>query len=34
VKNLRHKLEDDPHRPRYVQTVQHAGYRFAAEPDA
>jgi DNA-binding response OmpR family regulator len=34
VKNLRHKLEDDPHRPRYVETVQHAGYRFAAEPDA
>ncbi len=34
VKNLRHKLGDDPHRPRYVETVQHVGYRFAAEPDA
>ena len=34
VKNLRHKLEDDPHRPHYVETVQHAGYRFTAEPDA
>jgi DNA-binding response OmpR family regulator len=34
VKNLRHKLGDDPHRPRYVETVQHAGYRFAAESDA
>jgi two-component system, OmpR family, response regulator RegX3 len=34
VKNLRHKLGDDPHRPRYVETVQHVGYRFTAEPDA
>jgi two-component system, OmpR family, response regulator RegX3 len=34
VHNLRHKLEDDPHRPRYVETVQHTGYRFTAEPDA
>jgi two-component system, OmpR family, response regulator RegX3 len=34
MKNLRHKLGDDPHRPHYVETVQHVGYRFAAEPDA
>lgn len=34
VKNLRHKLGDDPHRPRYVETVQNVGYRFAAERDA
>jgi DNA-binding response OmpR family regulator len=34
VKNLRHRLGDDPHRPRYVETVQHVGYRFTAEPDA
>ncbi|SRR6266487_1075909 len=34
VKNLRHKLGDDPHRPHYLETVQHVGYRFAAEPDA
>jgi DNA-binding response OmpR family regulator len=34
VKNLRHKLGDDPHHPRYVETVHHAGYRFTAKPDA
>jgi two-component system, OmpR family, response regulator RegX3 len=34
VKNLRHKLGDDPHRSQYVETVQHVGYRFSAEPDA
>jgi DNA-binding response OmpR family regulator len=32
VKNLRHKLEDDPSRPRYVLTVYGVGYRFAEEP--
>lgn len=32
VKNLRHKLEPDPRRPRYVLTVHGAGYRLA-EPD-
>ncbi|MDI6773497.1 MAG: response regulator transcription factor, partial [bacterium] len=29
VKNLRHKLEPDPRRPRYVLTVHGAGYRLA-----
>jgi DNA-binding response OmpR family regulator len=29
VKNLRRKLEPDPHRPRYVLTVYGVGYRFA-----
>jgi len=29
VKNLRRKLEPDPHAPRYLQTVFGAGYRFA-----
>ena len=29
VKNLRRKLEDDPSRPRFVQTVYGVGYRFA-----
>lgn len=28
VGNLRKKLEDDPARPRYVETVRGAGYRF------
>jgi DNA-binding response OmpR family regulator len=29
VKNLRRKLEPDPHNPRYLQTVFGVGYRFA-----
>ena len=32
VKNLRRKLERDPRRPRYIQTVYGVGYRFA-EPE-
>ena len=31
VKNLRHKLEADPTRPRYVLTVYGVGYKFAQE---
>ncbi len=31
VKNLRHKLEPEPSRPRYIQTVYGVGYRFAEE---
>jgi DNA-binding response OmpR family regulator len=31
VKNLRRKLEPDPRRPRYIQTVYGVGYRFAEE---
>ena len=29
VKNIRRKLERDPHRPRYVLTVYGIGYKFA-----
>ena len=29
VKNLRRKIEADPHNPRYLQTVFGVGYRFA-----
>ena len=29
IKNLRRKLEPDPHQPRYVLTVYGVGYRFA-----
>lgn len=29
IKNLRRKLEPDPHQPRYVLTVHSVGYRFA-----
>jgi DNA-binding response OmpR family regulator len=30
VKNLRHKLGDDPRRPRWIQTVHGFGYRLSA----
>ncbi len=33
VKNLRHKLEADPRRPRYLHTVHGVGYKLQA-PDA
>ena len=29
VKNVRRKLEPDPHNPRYVLTVYGVGYKFA-----
>jgi DNA-binding response OmpR family regulator len=29
IKNLRRKIEPDPHNPRYLQTVFGVGYRFA-----
>jgi two-component system alkaline phosphatase synthesis response regulator PhoP len=32
VKNIRRKLEPDPHAPRYLLTVFGVGYRFAEEP--
>jgi two-component system alkaline phosphatase synthesis response regulator PhoP len=32
VKNIRRKLEDDPHRPRLLLTVHGVGYRFADAP--
>jgi two-component system alkaline phosphatase synthesis response regulator PhoP len=32
VKNIRRKIEADPHRPRYLLTVHGVGYRFAEEP--
>jgi two-component system alkaline phosphatase synthesis response regulator PhoP len=31
VKNIRRKLEPNPHRPRYVQTVYGVGYKFSDE---
>ena len=30
VRKIRHVLRDDPHKPRFVQTVAGKGYRFAA----
>ena len=29
IRNLRQKIESDPHRPIYIQTVHRVGYRFA-----
>lgn len=34
IKNLRHKLGEDPKRPRYVETVIGVGYKFAPGRDA
>lgn len=31
IKNIRRKLEPDPHHPRYVETVYGVGYRFAED---
>ena len=29
IANLRHKIGDDPNRPRYILTVHGIGYKFA-----
>lgn len=34
IKNLRRKIEPDPRRPRYIQTVFGVGYRFEVKEDA
>jgi two-component system alkaline phosphatase synthesis response regulator PhoP len=33
IKNLRAKIEPDPHNPIYVETVYGVGYRFKVEPE-
>ncbi len=33
IVSLRHKLEDDPERPRWILTVHGAGYRLEAPPE-
>ena len=33
IRRVREKIEIQPDRPQYIQTVRGAGYRFAAEPD-
>lgn len=33
VKNIRHKLCDDPHHPTYIQTIYGVGYRFSGKQD-
>ena len=32
LSSLRRKLRDDPHRPRYIETVVGVGYRFLKAP--
>lgn len=33
IKNIRHKIEDDPQRPAFLKTVYGAGYKFIGIPD-
>jgi DNA-binding response OmpR family regulator len=33
VKNLRHKIEDNPQTPSFIKTVYGVGYKFIGEPD-
>jgi DNA-binding response OmpR family regulator len=32
IKNIRHKIEDDPRNPSYIKTVYGIGYRFIGKP--
>lgn len=34
IKNLRRKIESNPRKPRFIQTVYGVGYKFTGEPDA
>lgn len=33
IKNLRHKIEDNPQKPSFIKTVYGMGYKFIGEPD-
>lgn len=33
VKNIRHKIEDDPQNPVFIKTIYGAGYKFVGVPD-
>lgn len=33
IKNIRHKIEEDPRNPLYIKTVYGIGYRFIGQPD-
>lgn len=33
IKNIRHKIEDDPKEPTYIKTIYGVGYRFIGTPD-
>ncbi|MCK5426952.1 MAG: winged helix-turn-helix transcriptional regulator, partial [Thermodesulfovibrionia bacterium] len=32
IKNIRHKIEDDPRNPSYIKTVYGIGYKFIGQP--
>lgn len=34
IKNIRHKIENDPKNPTFIQTIYGVGYRFAGKLDA
>jgi len=34
IKNIRHKIEDDPRNPAFIQTIYGVGYRFSGKRDA
>jgi DNA-binding response OmpR family regulator len=33
IKNIRHKIEDNPSKPAFIKTVYGMGYKFMGEPD-
>jgi two-component system OmpR family response regulator len=33
IKNIRHKIEEDPQNPLYIKTIYGAGYKFVGLPD-
>ncbi|BCB95929.1 DNA-binding response regulator [Dissulfurispira thermophila] len=33
IKNIRHKIEDNPHKPVFIKTVYGTGYKFIGVPD-
>jgi two-component system OmpR family response regulator len=34
IKNIRHKIEDDPRNPAFIITIYGVGYRFSGKRDA
>jgi two-component system response regulator ResD len=34
IKNIRHKIEDDPQKPAFIETAYGVGYKFTGEPDS
>ncbi|RME62839.1 MAG: DNA-binding response regulator [Nitrospirae bacterium] len=33
IKNIRHKIEDNPRQPQYIQTIYGVGYKFTGQKD-